>query len=303
MKSRRIWAVVTALAITLASCQGDPGKTEDLKAVQRERDQYRAELEKQRATEEAQRQYIADTTQVLNEVQDSVADIRRNELRVVRVTAVAGQEGWVREPQKQSILQDITSIREALHDNQAKLARLEQQARSSAHQVASLQAFVARLQQTIGEQESDIAALQTTVEGLQAEVREKDEVIRDRDEQIADRDKQIEHFQAEARTGYVLVGSGEELTRLGVAKARRGTLGFRRYWQLARDLDPQLFHEVDVEQTLEIPVAAPIYKVELLSPHPFQSYSLDPAGPGATVLRIRDPKSFWRFRFLVILQK
>ncbi|HEX3551766.1 MAG TPA: hypothetical protein VIA62_00880 [Thermoanaerobaculia bacterium] len=303
MKNRQIRAVVTALAITLASCQGDSGKTEDLKAVQRERDQYHAELEKQRATDEAQRQYIADTTQVLNEVQDSVADIRRNELKVVRITAVAGQEGWVREPQKQSILQDITSIREALHTNQGKLARLEEQARSSAHQIAGLKSFVARLQQTIAEQESEIAELQTTVEGLQAEIREKDAVIREQGEQITDRDKQIEHFQAEARTGYVLVGSGEELERIGVAKARRGAFGFRRYWQLARDLDPQLFHEVDIEQTLEIPVESPIYKVELLSPHPFRSYSLDPAGPAAAVLRIKDPKSFWQFRFLVILKK
>lgn len=310
MKGVILWAAAMVALLVLTGCDEADRSGKDLQAIQRERDQLRRELEKERASAQAESQYIAEATQVLNEVQDSVDEVRRNELKIVRFTAVAGKEGWTRATQKQEVLNDIASIREALHTNQDKLASLARRAKAADKRTANLTALADKLQKTITEQASEIAGLQHTVESLRAVIQEKEQVIQEQDTAIHERDQEIVHqgeqiqqFANEARIGFVLIGTAEELKRLGVAQDRRGVLGFRRHWQLARDLDARQFRQIDIEEAREISLPIPLAKVEILSSHPATSFSLEAVGPNSTLLRIKNLRSFWQFRFLVVLRK
>jgi hypothetical protein len=310
MKGVTLQAVSMVALLTVLGCQGACRGGKDLRAIQQERDQLRLQLKKEQTAAQAERQYIAETTQVLNEVQDSVDEVRRDELKIVRFTAVADKEGWTRTTQKQEILNDIASIRQALRVNQDKLARLADRAEAANPRVASLMVLADKLRRTIAEQAKEIAALQRTAESLRAVIQEKEQVIRERDtviherdQEIVRQDEQIQQFATEARTGFVLVGTAEELKRLGVVHARRGLLGFRRHWQLARDLDSRQFRQIDIEEEREISLPIPLARVEVLSPHPVASFTLEAVELNSTVLRIKNLQSFWQFRFLVVLRK
>jgi chromosome segregation ATPase len=298
-------AAATALLLALAACQDGSKAT-----LAKERDQYRAELDKERAAAEAQRQYIAEMTRVLNEVQDSLAEIRRDELNIVWISAVADKEGWTRKSQKKEVLQDIESIRTALHENQAKLSALEGRFDSSTVRIASLTSLVAGLQNTLGEQERSITSLRKNIDALHTEIQQKDKLISEQgeeivlqEEQIVEQQDRIERFQEEDRKAYLLVRPAEELKRLGVAEVKRGTLGVRRHWRLTNKFEKSLFEEINIEDSRDLSIASPLQKVEILSSHPASSYSLEAAGPRSTVLRIHDPQKFWQFRFLIILTK
>jgi chromosome segregation ATPase len=297
------------LAGLLVGCGRDARIEKRLRRAEAERTRLAAELEKSREEQAAQRRYVVETTEVLNEVQDSLASLRRDELKIVRISLSASREGWTGEKQRQQVMRDIADIRGALQANQARLAEIEARYADAAGQVEGLARLVTGLQRTIQEQRDTIDGLTTTVRSLRAEIAAKDQEIGDKDRRIDDQGEEIGRQQeelakaaAKASRGYFLIGSEQDLIRLGVLERKRGVLGLKKHRRLRQDFDKAAFIPIDVSSVREIPIPAGRRAVELLSPHPSSSYSLVESDAG-TVLRIDDVEQFWQFRFAVIVMR
>jgi hypothetical protein len=301
--SKRAWYAGWLLAALAQSCgPPDSGLAGRLEQAERERDRLRAEVASHRAENEAHESYIAETTKALNEVQDSVDEVRRD-LHVIHVSLSPSSEGsGPAESQEQVVLRDIANVRTAVRVNLERLEQVESRYRGSAAEVTLLKSIVKQLQDHVAEQQRELAEMEERVQRLNEDLAHKEEKIRDDEAALRSKDKKIEHIEEEARTGYYLVGSVAELQRLDLIEGQRsGLFGVRRRWRLKNGIDKQAFSTVDTAKVSDIPIAAPLGAIEILTSHPAASYHLDRDGPGAAILRITDPDRFWQFRFLVIL--
>jgi hypothetical protein len=299
----RAWRAGWLVAALVLSCgPPDSGLAGRLEQAERERDRLRAEVASRRAENEAHERYIADTTRELNEVQDSIDAVRRD-LHVIHVSLGPGGEGsGPAGSQKQVVLSDIANVRTAVKVNLERLGQVESRYRGSVAEVALLKSIVKKLQAHVAEQQRELAETEERVKQLNEDLARQAEKIRGDEEALRGKDERIEQIEQEARTGYVLVGSVAQLQQLDLIEGQRsGLFGIRRRWRLKNGVDKRAFSTVDTAKISDIPIAAPLGAIEVLTSHPSSSYHLDRDGPGAAILRITDPDRFWQFRFLVIL--
>jgi predicted nucleic acid-binding Zn-ribbon protein len=300
---RRVGRAGWLIAALALSCDRlDPGLSRRLEEAERERDRLREEVVSRRVENEAHEQYIAATTKELNEVQDSIDGVRRD-LNVIHVSlGPSGELGGSRQSQGQAVLGDIANIRTAVQANLEKLAQVERRYRGSAAEVILLKSIVRKLQDHVAEQQRELAEMEERIRRLSEELANKDKEIHDDEEALEIKKREIEQIKEEARTGYVLVGSVAALRNLDLIEGQRsGLFGIRRRWRLKNAIDKRAFSPVDTAKVTDIPIAAPLGAIEILTPHPPSSYHLEHDGSGHAVLRITDSGRFWQFRYLVIL--
>jgi Rad3-related DNA helicase len=195
-------------------------------------------------------------------------------------------------------------IRDAVHKNLEKLARLEKANKASGVRVASLERLGEELRKSLEEKaamvaelESRIGNLSKTVESQATSLAEKEETIHKGETEVAQKTKEL-------NTAYVAVASKRVLTGKGVVEKRESVAGLGGRWIETGKFDPGVFREIDVTQELEVPIPAPAGKVRVVTGQPKESYEIVDGGPNSksSKLAVKDPSAFWKGdRYLVVM--
>ncbi len=280
-------------------------------AWKQERDQARAE--KQQLTEQNQKlqetaqsakSESAEANAILDDVQKGLEEIRAKELKAVQSSIRVAQEGKAAGGRRDQLETEIQTIRDAVHKNLQKLARLEKANRESGVKMASLEKLSAELKRSLEEKDTMLAELQSkiadlskTVESQTASLAEKETTIHQGETRIAQQTKEL-------NTAYVAVASKRLLQKKGVVEKKGDILGVGGRWIETGKFDPGVFREVDVTKELDIPIPAPASKVSVVTEQPKGSYQIVDAGPHSKTskLEVKDPATFWKGdRYLVVM--
>lgn len=300
--SNRTWVIAVTLSL-LAAASGCASK--------QEADQLR--VEKQQLTDEKQKlvdklqatqNESTEATATLEEVQKGLEDIRAKELKVIQSSIRVAQEGNAGSERRDRLEADLQMIRDAVHKNLQKLARLEKTNKENGVQMASLTALADELKRsleekatTIADLESRVGDLSKTVETQASSIVQKDSTIQERESTIAQRTKDL-------NTAYVAVASKNTLRSKGVVERRGDIAGVGGRWIETGKFDPEVFHEVDVTKDMEVEIPAPAKKVRVVTGQPKESYEIVDGGPNAksSKLAVKDPAAFWKGdKYLVVM--
>ena len=278
-------------------------------AWKQERDQLRAE--KVKLTDEKQK--LADmvfslqsesdsATATLDEVQRGLEDIRAKELKVIQTSIRVAQEG--KATGRDRLEAELQMIRDAVHKNLEKLARLEKANKASGVRVASLEKLGEELKKSLEEKAAMVAELESRIGDLSKTVQTQATSLAEKEETIHKGETEVAQKTKELNTAYVAVASKDVLKQKGVVEKRGSVAGLGGQWIETGKYDPGVFREIDVTQELEVPIPAPAGKVRVVTGQPKESYEIVDGGPNSksSKLAVKDPSAFWKGdRYLVVM--
>lgn len=296
----RTIAVAGALGVVLATggC-----------AWKQERDQLRAEKvqltgEKEKLASQLQSLQAQSTeaNTTLDEVQKGLEEIRAKELKVIQSSIRVAQEGQGRTAGRDRLEAELQMIREAVHKNLEKLARLEKANKASGVRVAALEKLGEELKKALEEKGAMVAELETRVGDLSRTVQTQASSLAEKDETIHKGESDIAQKTKELHTAYVAVASKNVLKQKGVVERKGSIAGLGGRWIETGKFDPEVFREIDITQETEVSIPAPAGKVRVVTGQPKESYEIVDGGPTASRLAVKDPAAFWKGdRYLVVM--
>ena len=99
--------------------------------------------------------------------------------------------------------------------------------------------------------------------------------------------------------GFYAYGTKKELEENSVIVREGGFLGMNKKTNLASEMNDEYFTQVDITKTETIEITGK--KIQFVTDHPSSAYDIESNGQ-KHVIRIRDPKSFWKVsKYLVVV--
>lgn len=291
MKSLKLWRFTagTLMILLLAACSGaDSGEYEKLK---QENEELIAKIRKDSL-------YIAGLNAEMDELYANLDTMRAREERIrqaaarMRAGSMSGQEGSL------TIDQSFAELERLNKENQAKIAQLQSKLAKAGRENAMLQKMVDELQKTIQDKEAQIKDLQSTIAALQDEVAGlKSQYAAKAEEQERTQAALVE-TQNELYSVFYAIGTRKELESRGIIDAK-GL--FNRNKDLNANIDESKFTKLDSRTTTEIQIGNyRARRVELVPERSASSYQLVESGNELT-LKITDPRTFWKTKFVAIV--
>ena len=273
-------AIVLSAFGLLSACKDDPTQSEPYKGLSTEK-----------ATVDAA---LAERDSSLNVLFGSFNRISEN-LRTIR--AKQGMIGGVKvegEPSQdmeQRILGDLQQIDELLSENKALIAKLRKETKANAGAIAALQRTVEELERTVAEKDAEIGGLKEQLASANSSLATLMEMYRDKEQQA-------NMQRNELNTAHYVIGTAKELKEKGIVTKEGGLAGIGATKKLNADaLGDGHFKQIDITQTLELPIASK--KARLLTTHPQGSYRFEGE---VEKLVITDPQAFWSAsKYLVVM--
>jgi chromosome segregation ATPase len=293
MKSLKSWRFIlgTLIITALAACSGSGGAEYD--KLKQENEELLAKIRKDSL-------YIAGLNSEMDELYANLDTMRAREERIrqaaakMRSGSMSGREGSL------TIDQSFAELERLNKENQQKIAQLQNKLAKAGKENAFLQKMVDELQKSIQDKDAQIKDLQLTIASLQEEVTGlKSQYAAKAEEQERTQASLIE-TQNELYSVFYAIGTRKELESRGVIDAK-GL--FNRNKDLNSNIDESKFTKLDSRTTTEIEIGN--YKakrVELVPERSSSSYQLVESGNSVT-LKITDPKSFWKTKFVAIVVK
>lgn len=238
---------------------------------------------------------LNDVMSTFNEIQEGFRLIEAQERTVTLI-----KDGEATNKSEQ-IRQSIRNIQQRMQHNRDLIARLQQQLREGSTRSEELRRTIemfskeleaknSELQQLraeLEEKDIHIAELDRTVSELNTNVTELREETAQKAETISAQDKQL-------HTAWYVFGTKKELQEQNIY--HKG-----KVLQQA-NFNKSYFTKVDIRVDKEIKLYSK--SAEVLSPHPSDSYTLQPDAQKQYVLRITNPQKFWSTsKYLVVLIK
>ncbi len=247
---------------------------------------------------EAKNVETRDLEVALLEVRNGLEEIRGKELAAIRSSIRVAKEGRASQALREELRAEVRTIREAVHENLAKLARLEERNRESGLMTASLEKATAELRRSLEQKEVLVGEMDNRIKDLSATVRTQAASLREKDTALRAGEARLAKKTQEANTTYVAVASRKDLLKKGVIERAGGR------WTRTGRFDAEVFRTIDVTRDLEVELPAPARSVRVVTTQPKESYEIVDAGPDAKAsrLEVRDPEAFWKGdRYLVVM--
>jgi len=279
----------------------DPAKR--IAALQRQ-------VERLKRNDRMKDEYIRTVTRNINEIESRLDSVTRGQVSVTRVMS-SNPELRMSSSQTRNMLDDINTLQTAMNRNKAQIQSLRQQVSSSRFKIAELEQLVTTLTNRVAEKDSQIAVLvsrvselEGTVSRQQATITQQTRTLEEQSRLSAEQQQTIERQQRQLGTGYYTYGTLDGLKRNGLVTERGGFLGIGKETVIAPGYndDPSKFTEFDIqnENRLVIPHTRSQSIQKILPDRASTSYQLERAATGTTI-RIINPGTFWRDKFLVIV--
>lgn len=253
----------------------------------------------------------AEMQSTLDEVAKSLEELRAKELQIVKSSIEVVQEGKPRSTQRDELKTEIETIKKAIKENLAKLARLEQEkkdalakAKASGAKVVELEGKVTTMERLVGEMRKTLEEKETMISELETKVLGLTQTVEQQTATIAEKETVIEGQTKTINTAHVAIAGQKELQAAGVIEKKGAFLGMRGSWVQTGKFDTDLFKEIDITKESEFPIAAPLKKVQVISSHPKGSFELVAVDEKNTTLKIVDAAAFWSGeKYLVVKYK
>ena len=244
-----------------------------------------------------QRQHVESMMTILLQVQKNLGRIRQREAVVERLSSdIEGREEVNAEKVGKQIYGNIRYLDSTLTASQALVSRLENENRSSAYKVESLDRLTRELKGDLEARSKEIAGMKGEISNLNKELSRLSSTVDVMDEVISDQEDRMS-------TAYYIVGTVDQLVARGVL-VKPGALAkfFGTAPVVSNDYDTRAFRQIDVTETGDIFFDKPAKSLHILTPHSKGSYEMVGGGT-STVLLIKDPAEFWRkSRCLIIVR-
>ncbi len=305
---RRRWSNPLVLFVAVLSLSGCTSKKEmeQLKAENQKLTEEKKKLEETSTKSSAASTEMQST---LNDVEKSLADLRGKELKAIQSSIDIAQEGKGNVGQKERLTAELAAIKKAVNENLAKLDKLEKEkkaaeakAKASGQVTAALMHHSSVLEILIDELKGSLEQKQQVIATLEEKVLHLTKTVEEQAEAIKQKEGTIETQTKELNKAYVAIAKKEELKKKGLIEKKGSVLGLGGGWLRTGKFDPEVFREIDLTKETEFPVAAAAKKARVLSDHPKESYTLEDAGPNASVLKVSDSAQFWRgSKYLIVM--
>ncbi|HMQ76239.1 MAG TPA: hypothetical protein PKE21_09970 [Flavobacteriales bacterium] len=273
-------ALLLSAFVLATACKDDPMQS----------DQYKG-LATEKATVDAA---LAERDSSLNVLFGSFNRISEN-LRTIRekqgLIGDVKVEGEPSQDMEQRIVSDLQQIDELLSENKMLIAKLRKEAKANAGAIAALQRTVEELERTVAEKDAEIGGLKEQLASANSSLATLMEMYRDKEQQA-------NMQRNELNTAHYVIGTAKELKEKGIVTKEGGLAGIGASKKLNADaLGDGHFKQIDITQTLELPIAAK--KARLLTTHPQGSYRFEGE---VDKLVITDPQAFWSAsKYLVVM--
>jgi hypothetical protein len=233
-----------------------------------------------------------------NEIESDIKKITERE----NMLSLQSMNPEITKDKKDEILKEIQIIRDLIEQNKKKISSLNSQLRSSGIKIASLQARIDTLDADIARRDKDMAAMKMELVDRNFEIGQLNEKVGSMETSIAEKDTKIDQQTSEMNKAFVVSGTYKDLKEKGLLTKEGGVLGLGKKESLQENsLNDNLFTQIDITQTLTIPVNSKDAK--LVTEHPASSYEMikDDAEKIAYI-EIKDPATFWKISKYAIVE-
>lgn len=259
-------------------------------------------------------QYVSEVTSTLNEIQDDVNRIS-TDAQTIKKTYNIEQGGKLDQSQKDEIKSKLEQINQQFAENKKKFDMLKAQVRKQKTRIGQLEKLINGLEKTIKEKEQYIMELEEQVKGLniqvtslkenisslESRVSEKDRAIDQKNRAIDQQNRDLDEKTKELNTGFYVVGSVDELRDKGVVKKEGKVLGLGGTLVVDAESNKNDFTEIDITKRTSFTIASSAKSIKILPARSSSSYEIKTLGNDEAQLVIKDIKSFWKTKYLVIV--
>ncbi len=205
------------------------------------------------------------------------------------------------EERKQQVLRDIEYINTLLDQNKTKIASLNAQLIKSGGSLKILQDKIAELEEMMITRENEINELKSALAKKDFEIEELNVRMADMQVTILKKDEEISQQINSMNRAFLVSGTFRELKEKGLVIKDGGFLGIGKKESLVKDFVDTLFAQVNITETLKIPVNSKI--VKLITDHPASSYELIPDKENKIAyIEIKDPYQFWKLSKYAVVE-
>ena len=238
---------------------------------------------------------LNDIMGTFNDIQEGFREINMAQGRV-NLNGIASEK-----MSKEDIMENISFIQRTMQLNRERIARLQQQLKSSSLNADKLSATIEGLTLQLNEKQKQI-------DQLEAQLKDKDLVMEKQGKEItrlndnvgqltasdAAKAEALQKQDKEMHTAWYVFGTKKELKSQGILKSSDVLK--------SSDFNKNYFTRIDIRVVKSIKLYSK--NVELLTSHPSDSYSLERDAQKQYILYINNPDAFWSVsRYLVMLVK
>ena len=238
---------------------------------------------------------INDMMSTFNDIQEGFREINEAEGRVNLERT---------NPEKMSksdITETMSFIRRTLQLNRERIARLQQQMKSSTFNISKLKETVEQLNQQLENKTQQIAQLEQDLKAKDLKIAEQGQQISTLNEHVSDlktendqKNKIVANQDKELNTAWYVFGTKRELKDQRIIQDGEVLKN--------NSFNKDYFTKIDIRVVKSIKLYSGSAK--LLTSHPESSYTLEKDAQKQYTLRITDPQLFWSVsKYLVILVK
>jgi chromosome segregation ATPase len=202
---------------------------------------------------------------------------------------------------KEHILGRISDINSILAQNRKRLVDLQHRLKESTTKYTGLEVMSDNLKKTLEDREQSIADLTAHVQNLETQLSEKVQIIATKDTTIQQQQQELKHRLDKINTVFYVVGKENDLEQKGIIENQGGFLWglLGSVTTLGTNFDNEYFQVLDKSQQDQIEIPGTIN--EIVPQRDTTSYSKVTTDDGHTILKIKDPDSFWRENHLAIV--
>ncbi len=284
MKTIKFYATITAFAFLTASCVEN---SEKYKTAVAQRDSIA--IEKQALDSNYNK-----TLSILDDIETGFSEISYSQSQM-RVN-LKGAEGKTTN-KKELIAAQMSSIKETIEKNKAKIAELRQLVSKNLKANNKLVETIKRLQSEMDAKVVEIQTLQTELEQKNIKIEELNTTVNNQNANIADQKSQLEQQTINMNTVWYCVATAKKLKEEKIIS----TSGlFQSKKVLDNELDKNLFTQVDLRNVTSIPTGSK--SVKLISSHPQSSYTLVTGDDKKITIEITNSAKFWSISKYLVVQ-
>lgn len=291
MKTIKFYATIAALAFITSSCVENSSK-------------YKAIVAQRDSVEHAKQLLDSNYNQtlvLLNDIETGFSKINQNESQMkVDLKGVEGSKA----NKRQMIAAQMTSIKESMDQNKAKIAELRHLAAKKGKANSKLAETIKRLQTEIDEKGVQIQSLQAELDQKNIKITELNTTVSDQGKNIAEQQSVLEQQKSTLKeqdtnlnTVWYVVATPKQLKDKKIVSS--GGL-FQGKKLMKTDFDKKAFSQVDLRNISSIPTNSKNAKI--LSLHPEDSYKLVKGADKKITIQITSPAKFWSVSKYLVVQ-
>ncbi|MCI4667588.1 MAG: hypothetical protein MRZ79_05450 [Bacteroidia bacterium] len=304
MRIKRSHIAILLLSMSLLSC--NKKKIEQLEA------QNQTLLQEQQVRDSL----LNDFASSFEAFEENLSQIREREQLII-----TPQENERRAESKDRIKADLEVIEDLLDSNKEIINNLNQQVDESKAKAGQFRSMVNGLKKKLATKDAEIADFKTKLEGANFEIEKLSNSITDLESSIASlnetnsnqtarltaqktiletQEEQMADQLNKINTGYMAIGTSKELKQKNIINKEGSFLGLGGRMVVEEDISETDFVKIDISNTTTIPLEGK--KVELVSNHPSDSYTLKTVDGKVESIEIIHPDDFWKVsKFLVVV--